>query len=349
MAKRSRLALRTVAAVAAIIVLVVAWAPVVSAEVVPGGPAAGTQANPPTSTVELAGTGSGQGVSGVMSTLTPEQRLAGYPGTVDPSWPRHDVGFAGLIKMRVTAGPGTGSEFFSYCIDILTPTGIGSDYKRGEWTEAGIPNVGYVAQLLQSYFPTTGQPSSLTNVNARAAAVQSAIWYFSDGYVLASNSPLFATVRSIVTDVIAPRAPHRAACAHPYRHGPIERTEEHHRRPVRRRHKRGGRCGARAYGRGGLRRRCWQRSAWRGIPGRRRRRDLAAFRAGRHQEPGTHHHGYGDSARGRRLRVCAATVDPERSCANDHSGGPVDSGDRREHTCRVSRHRVVHDHEVDHR
>ncbi len=203
MAKRSRLALRTVAAVAAIIVLVVAWAPVVSAEVVPGGPAAGTQANPPTSTVELAGTGSGQGVSGVMSTLTPEQRLAGYPGTVDPSWPRHDVGFAGLIKMRVTAGPGTGSEFFSYCIDILTPTGIGSDYKRGEWTEAGIPNVGYVAQLLQSYFPTTGQPSSLTNVNARAAAVQSAIWYFSDGYVLASNSPLFATVRSIVTDVIA--------------------------------------------------------------------------------------------------------------------------------------------------
>ena len=57
--------------------------------------------------------------------------------------------------MRVTAGPGTGATFLAYCIDLLTPTNIGFDYKRGEWNEANIPNVGYVAQLLQSYSPTT--------------------------------------------------------------------------------------------------------------------------------------------------------------------------------------------------
>lgn len=203
MATRSRLALRSIVALTATIVMVAAWAPVVSAEVVVPGPAAGTQANPPTSTVEIINTGAGQGVNGFMSPRTPAERLAGYPEAPDPSWPSNNVGFAGLIQMRVTSGPGMGTTFVSYCIDLLTPTGIGSDYKRGEWTEAGIPNVGYVAQLLQSYYPTTTEPSSQTNVNARAAAVQSAIWYFSDGYVLATDSPLFATVSGIVANVIA--------------------------------------------------------------------------------------------------------------------------------------------------
>ena len=104
--------------------------------------------------------------------------------------------------MQVIAGPGAGATFETYCIDILTPTNIGFDYKRGEWTEAQIPNVGYIAQLLQSYSPTTGEPSNL-GANARAAAVQSAIWYFSDGYVLSSSSPLFSDVTTIVNHVIA--------------------------------------------------------------------------------------------------------------------------------------------------
>lgn len=196
------LGLRSVVAVATILLTVVALAPSVSAEVIPGGPAPGAQANPPTSTVELVGTSSGQSVTGFNSTLTDAQRLNGYPTTVPQAgWSAHNVGFAGLIQMRVTAGPGTGATFLTYCIDILTPTNIGFDYKRGEWNEANIPNVGYIAQLLQSYSPTTGEPANLP-ANPRAAAVQAAIWFFSDGYVLSSSSPLFEDVATIVNHVI---------------------------------------------------------------------------------------------------------------------------------------------------
>ncbi len=169
--------------------------------VIPGPPAV-QASNAPTSTVDLAGVGAGQAVNGFVSTLTPAQRLTGYPTAIDPAWSAHNVGFAGLIRMQVIAGPGAGATFETYCIDILTPTNIGFDYKRGEWTEAQIPNVGYIAQLLQSYSPTTGEPSNL-GANARAAAVQSAIWYFSDGYVLSSSSPLFSDVTTIVNHVIA--------------------------------------------------------------------------------------------------------------------------------------------------
>ena len=152
MGTRRCLGLRSVVAVATILLTVVALAPSVSAEVIPGGPAPGAQANPPTSTVELVGTSSGQSVTGFNSTLTDAQRLNGYPTTVPQAgWSAHNVGFAGLIQMRVTAGPGTGATFLTYCIDILTPTNIGFDYNRGELNEANIPNVGYIAQLLQSY------------------------------------------------------------------------------------------------------------------------------------------------------------------------------------------------------
>ncbi len=206
MVTRNRPARRSLVALSTIILMVVAFAPSVRAEVVQPGPAAAPQAapNPPTSTVEIVGISSGQSVNGYVSTLTEAQRLTGYPTTVpQDGWAAHGAGFAGLIQMRVTSGPGTGAEFLSYCIDLLTDTQISWDYKRGEWIEANVPNVGYVAQLLQSYSPTTDEPSSVTDPNARAAAVQSAIWYFSDGYVVSSDSPLFATVRDIVNHVIA--------------------------------------------------------------------------------------------------------------------------------------------------
>jgi len=50
--------------------------------------------------------------------------------------------------------------------------------------------------------PNTGQPSDLPDDNYRAGAVQAAIWFFSDRYVLSTDDPLHAAVGAIVTAVI---------------------------------------------------------------------------------------------------------------------------------------------------
>ena len=88
-----------------------------------------------------------------------------------------------------------------YCIDLLTPTQIGFGYTLGEWSESNVPNVGYVARLLNSYYPKLTLPP-LANNNERAAAVQSSIWFFTDRYVLLPTNPLFSAVSGIVADVI---------------------------------------------------------------------------------------------------------------------------------------------------
>jgi hypothetical protein len=92
-----------------------------------------------------------------------------------------------------------------YCINILTPTNIGYGYNLGTWDEANVNNVGFVARLLNDYYPNTAEPpigvNGVTNTNGQAAAVQAAIWYFSDNYVLAPGDPLQPAVAAIVNTV----------------------------------------------------------------------------------------------------------------------------------------------------
>jgi len=71
----------------------------------------------------------------------------------------------------------------------------------GTWDAANVPNVGYVARLLNDYYPHTNEPAALTNLNQKAAAVQAAIWFFSDRYVLSTSDPLRNTVVAIVNHV----------------------------------------------------------------------------------------------------------------------------------------------------
>jgi hypothetical protein len=92
-----------------------------------------------------------------------------------------------------------------YCINIRTPTNVGFGYDLGTWGEANVNNVGFVARLLNTYFPNGALPpigvNGVNNTADQAAAVQSAIWYFSDNYVVAANNPLLAAVAGIVNDV----------------------------------------------------------------------------------------------------------------------------------------------------
>jgi Thioester domain len=76
-----------------------------------------------------------------------------------------------------------------------------------------------VARLLNSYFPNTNEPATLINPNQKAAAVQSAIWYFGDSYVLSATDPLRNDVAAIVAAVIA-AAP---SSSRPHRHSPSRR------------------------------------------------------------------------------------------------------------------------------
>ena len=92
-----------------------------------------------------------------------------------------------------------------YCINILTPTAIGYGYNLGTWDAANVNNVGFVELLLDQYYPNTALPAigspGVVNGAAQAAAVQAAIWYFSDNYVIAPSDPIAPAVALIVNAV----------------------------------------------------------------------------------------------------------------------------------------------------
>ncbi len=144
----------------------------------------------------MTGTGYGRGVSGFIadpgSTFDPVKTP--YPTSPPAGFYPKDEGFAGIIYARPLAG---GADLRLYCIDILTATYAGIGYSLGKWDETNVPNVDYVARLLNEYYPNTSEPV-LTNLNETAAAVQAAIWYFTDRYVLNSSDPLHGTVAGIV-------------------------------------------------------------------------------------------------------------------------------------------------------
>jgi hypothetical protein len=150
--------------------------------------------------------GPGRSVGGFLpNAANPFDPVAdGYPASDPPTgpgsgWSTSDEGFAGIIHAAPLAG---GEQLDLYCIDLATETRIGYGYALGTWDEANVPNVGYVARLLNRYYPHTGEPAALTDVNQRAAAVQAAIWFFTDRYVLSTSDPLRATVVAIVNDIL---------------------------------------------------------------------------------------------------------------------------------------------------
>ena len=152
MATRNRLALRSVVALSTIILVAVTFAPSVRAEVAAWAPLLVPRQTLRRRQWRSWASAPVASVNGFMSNRTPAERIwLGYPPKVRPDWPAHSAGFAGLIRMQVTSGPANGTNFLAYCIDLLTDTNVGVGYRPGEWTEANVPNVGYVAQLLQSY------------------------------------------------------------------------------------------------------------------------------------------------------------------------------------------------------
>ena len=196
---RTRNAL-TVIAVAAITVLA---APPAWATPVPTLPGSSPRAGSPTQMV-MSGTGSGQGVTGFIADAgnSFDPVTEGYP-TSNPTtgFSAKNEGFAGIIFGRATDGSNT--QLSLYCFDINTNTSPGINYVLGSWNASNVPNVNYVAQVLNNYYPKTNEPAALTDPNQKAAAVQAAIWFFSDRYVLNTSDPLHDVVSGIAAAVIA--------------------------------------------------------------------------------------------------------------------------------------------------
>ena len=180
----------------------------------------------------LSATGPGESVNGFIANPNSGfDPTHGYPTTIPPpNFSAKDEGFAGVIYGTPVGG---GAQMDLYCIDINTDTYIGNGYALGTWDEANVPHVGYVARILDEYYPNTNQPSSLTNVDQRAAAaVQAAVWFFSDSYVLSTSESIESTVASIVNKVISEGPLTPASATQP----------DHHARPP----ERAGRFGPRA-------------------------------------------------------------------------------------------------------
>jgi TQXA domain-containing protein len=161
----------------------------------PGSPA---PTSSPTTQLTLSATGAGQAVSGFITNNPPIDPTTPYPNTATtpPGFSPQSEGFAGII---IGTPVGGGPNLQLYCIDILTNTYIGYPYGLGTWDQAAVPNVGYVAQVLDNYYPNTALPA--LPADQQAAAVQAAIWYFSDGFILSSSDPLFSAVQAIVANV----------------------------------------------------------------------------------------------------------------------------------------------------
>ncbi|WP_426308651.1 thioester domain-containing protein [Cellulosimicrobium sp. E-16] len=177
--------------------LVMAAAPTARAMPNPDGGAAGPRG--PFTELSITALGAGQAVAG---STAPDgfDPLAGYPADVPAGSTQDNASFAGTIQVTDAV---SGQTAFTYCIDLLTDTEVGVNYELGTWDEANVPNLGYIGYILDGYYPITAEPAGAATDAARAAAVQSAIWFFSDSYVLATTDPLRPLVAQIVADALA--------------------------------------------------------------------------------------------------------------------------------------------------
>ncbi len=162
-----------------------------------------SQASTTSPEITMTGVGPGQAVTGFVADASNpfDPVVDGYPAS-NPTegFTRKDEDFAGIIHGTPAGG---GAQLDLYCIDIFTETSPGDGYALGTWDAANVPNVGYIARVLQEYYPNTEQPASLTALGEKAAAVQAAIWFFSSRYVLSTSDPVYAATVAIVDQVIA--------------------------------------------------------------------------------------------------------------------------------------------------
>ncbi|WP_166392370.1 thioester domain-containing protein [Nocardioides ochotonae] len=126
--------------------------------------------------------------------------LSGYPETTPEGSTPHQHPYLGLILAK----DGRGENALTYCIDMRVGTGAGINYKRGDWSEANVPHLGYLGYILENYFPAAPGPAGVSD-DLKAAATQAAIWYFTDRLVIDAEAEpeLHELTSAIIADALA--------------------------------------------------------------------------------------------------------------------------------------------------
>lgn len=102
-------------------------------------------------------------------------------------------------QLILSTGSGANDRVATYCIDLDTDTTVGIHYELDSWTEANVPNLPYVQWILQNYYPQQPAQPVAGSAAEKVRAVQGAIWYFTDGFVVNRFYPAErGAVRSIV-------------------------------------------------------------------------------------------------------------------------------------------------------
>ncbi len=153
----------------------------------------------PNTDLIMTGTGAGSTVRGFQPpTPITQDPTAPYPGSNPPGYTPVTT-FAGIITTQSVSDEDLTGEM--YCINIRVTTQQGIGYEESPWEESTVPNVGHVAYILNNYYPNVAAPAGL-NTDQQAAAVQAAIWYFTDGFVLGTTGP-GSNLRSAVAAIVA--------------------------------------------------------------------------------------------------------------------------------------------------
>jgi hypothetical protein len=154
-------------------------------------------------------TATGQTIRGFVGPAT-FNPLAGYP-PITPNPPagftpaeNGDLIYAGAIP--ATTQP-AGQAVTLYCVDLHVSTEAGLGYDAAAWSVTDVPNIAFVNRIVQTYYPSSTLPAGATSNAQRAAAVQAAIWFFTDNFAVgtstAAGAALYPLVASIVSAVLA--------------------------------------------------------------------------------------------------------------------------------------------------
>lgn len=151
----------------------------------------------PNTEIVITSLGAGLTLTGYQppTAIVPDPATA-YPAT-PPAGYVPETTFAGVINTASVDDPSLTAQM--YCINLRVSTNVGVGYESGTWEESNVPNIGYVTYILNNYFPTTAAPTGL-GANEQAAAVQAAIWFFTDGLVLGADP---AAVRAATAAIVA--------------------------------------------------------------------------------------------------------------------------------------------------
>jgi TQXA domain-containing protein len=124
----------------------------------------------------------------------------------------HNVGYAGTFNIQIDGGAAT----LAYCVDLTHPIGA-SDCEPQVPTDYPCE----VTYILSTYYPNAAVPGGLTTAE-EAAAVQAAIWHFTDCYTVTGPSNVATRAAAIIADAEAhgtvcdpPTAPHSISIAPP--------------------------------------------------------------------------------------------------------------------------------------